>query len=203
MPDELPFIAILRGVRPDEVLGHAAALIAEGFAAIEVPTNSPDWQSSVRRLMTTYPNAPEIGAGTVLRLEDVDLLAATGARLLVTPNTDTRIIGHAKERGLRTVIGAMTPSEALAAVAAGADALKIFPASVVGPRFARVLQAVLPRPVPLYAVGGITADNLADYAEHGWSGYGLGGELFRPGQTVADTQTKAGKFRRAWEERRR
>jgi 2-dehydro-3-deoxyphosphogalactonate aldolase len=200
MPDELPFIAILRGVTPDEVLGHAAALAAEGFAAIEVPTNSPDWQSSVRRLMTTYPTAPEIGAGTVLRLEDVDALAATGAKLMVTPNTDTAVIRHAKQKGLRAVIGAMTPSEVLAAVAAGADAIKIFPASVVGPRFAKIVQAVLPRQVPLYAVGGITPANLATYAEGGWAGYGLGGELYLPGQSIADTDARAAVFRRAWEE---
>jgi 2-dehydro-3-deoxyphosphogalactonate aldolase len=194
-----PFIAILRGITPAEVLEHAAALTAEGFVAIEVPTNSPDWQLSVARLAATYAGKPEVGAGTVLRLEDVDALAATGAKLMVTPNTDARVIAHAKARGLRAVIGAMTPSEALAALAAGADALKIFPASVVGPRFARILRAVLPRPLPLYAVGGITPTNLAEYAEHGWDGYGLGGELYRPGQTVADTQTRAATFRRAWD----
>lgn len=199
-PAALPFIAILRGVTPDEVLGHASALVAEGFGSIEVPTNSPDWERSLRRLVATYPTAPEIGAGTVLRLEDVDALAATGAKLMVTPNTDARIIGHARARGLRAVIGAMTPSEALAAVAAGADALKIFPASVVGPRFARILQAVLPRPLPLYAVGGITPANLAEYAEHGWSGYGLGGELYRAGQPIAVTRESAAKFRSAWED---
>jgi 2-dehydro-3-deoxyphosphogalactonate aldolase len=101
------------------------------------------------------------------------------------------------------VIGAMTPTEALAAVAAGADALKIFPASVVGPRFAQIIKAVLPRQIPLYAVGGVTAANLATYAEGGWAGYGLGGELYRPGQSVNDTEAKAAAFRRAWEELRK
>jgi 2-dehydro-3-deoxyphosphogalactonate aldolase len=201
MPNrDLPFIAILRGVTPDEALGHARVLAAEGFAAIEVPTNSPDWAVSVRRLAATFLDGPEVGAGTVLRLEDVDALAATGARLLVTPNTDPGVIRHAKTRGLRAVIGAMTPTEALAAVAAGADALKIFPASVVGPRFAWIVRAVLPRDVPLYAVGGITPANLVDYADGGWAGFGLGGELYRPGQSVADTEARAAAFRRAWEE---
>jgi 2-dehydro-3-deoxyphosphogalactonate aldolase len=201
MDTALPFIAILRGVTPDEILAHAAALAGEGFAAIEVPASSPDWQTSVARLAATYSGKPEVGAGTVLRLEDVDALAATGAKLMVTPNTDARVIAHAKARGLRAVIGAMTPSEALAALAAGADALKIFPASVVGPRFARILGSVLPRKVPLYAVGGISPANLVEYAEpnQGWAGYGLGSELYRPGQTVADTQANAAAFRRAWE----
>jgi 2-dehydro-3-deoxyphosphogalactonate aldolase len=196
----LPFVAILRGVTPDEVLGHARVLVSAGFAAIEVPTNSPDWAESVRRLAAAYPAGPEVGAGTVLRLEDVDALAATGAKLMVTPNTDAAIVRHAKAKGLRALVGAMTPSEALVAVAAGADALKIFPASVVGPGFARILKAVLPRDVPLYAVGGITPANLGEYVGGAWAGFGLGGELYRPGQPVGGTEAKAVAFRRAWED---
>jgi 2-dehydro-3-deoxyphosphogalactonate aldolase len=207
LPLPLPFIGILRGVSPEDVLEHARVLARHGFAAIEVPTNSPGWATSVGLLASTYGRGTqpevEVGAGTVLSVEDVDALAATGARLMVTPNTDAGIIRHAKAKGLRAVIGAMTPSEALAALAAGADALKIFPASVVGPRFARVVGAVLPRQVPIYAVGGITPDNLATYADGGWSGFGLGGELYRPGQLVADTDARAAAFRRAWEELRR
>jgi 2-dehydro-3-deoxyphosphogalactonate aldolase len=202
MPAEpaLPFIAILRGVRPDEVLAHATVLAEHGFAAIEVPTNSPAWAVSVRRLVEAHRHGPEIGAGTVLCAEDVDALAATGGKLMLTPNTDATIIRLAKAKDLRVVAGVMTPSEALAALAAGADALKIFPASVVGPRFARSLAAVLPRAVPLYAVGGITTANLAEYADGGWSGFGLGGELYRPGQSVADTAARATAFRRVWQE---
>jgi 2-dehydro-3-deoxyphosphogalactonate aldolase len=203
MQGELPFIAILRGITPGEILEHAQALASEGFAAIEVPTNSPDWKASVARLASAYADRPEVGAGTVLRREDVDALAATGARLMVTPNTDEDIVRYAKTKGLRTVIGAMTPSEALAAVHAGADALKIFPASIVGPHFARMLKAVLPRAVPVYAVGGITPASLVDYAGAGWEGFGLGGELYRPGQSVEATRESAIKFRRAWEELRR
>ena len=202
MPSESPLrlIAILRGVKPDEVLGHARALVERGFAAIEVPTNSPDWAESVTRLASTYGTEPEVGAGTVLRLEDVDALVATGAKLMVTPNTHPGIIRQAKAKGLRAIIGAMSPTEALAALAAGADALKIFPASVVGPRYARALEAVLPRKVPIYAVGGVTPANLAQYAEGGWAGVGLGGELYRPGQSIADTDARAAAFKRAWEE---
>jgi 2-dehydro-3-deoxyphosphogalactonate aldolase len=196
---QLPFVAILRGITPDEILEHARVLVAQRFAAIEVPANSPDWALSVRRLAAAHPDGPDVGAGTVLTVADVDALAATGAKLMVTPNTDVSVVRHAKARGLRALIGAMTPSEALAAVAAGADALKIFPASVVGPGFARILRAVLPRPVPLYAVGGLTPATLAAYADGSWSGFGLGGELYRPGQSVADTETKAAAFRRAWE----
>jgi 2-dehydro-3-deoxyphosphogalactonate aldolase len=202
--DLLPFVAILRGVTPDEVVEHARVLAAAGFATVEVPTNSPDWKVSVARLVAAFPDGPEIGAGTVLGLEDVDALAATGANLMVTPNTDVAVLRHAKARGLRALAGAMTPSEALAAVAAGADALKIFPASVVGPQFARILQAVLPTKVPLYAVGGITPSNLAAHVyAGGWAGFGLGGELYRPGQSPAGTEAKAAAFRRAWEELQR
>ena len=199
LPGLLPFVAILRGVTPDEVVAHARVLVAARFAAIEVPTNSPDWAESVRRLATTFPDGPEVGAGTVLRLEDVDALAATGAKLMVTPNTDAAIIRAAKAKGLRALAGAMTPTEVLAAVAAGADAIKIFPASVVGAGFARIVKAVLPREVPLYAVGGVKPDNLGEYAGKGWAGFGLGGELYRPGQPAADTEVKAAAFGRAWD----
>ena len=198
LPAVLPFVAILRGVTPEEVLAHARVLAAARFAAIEVPTNSPGWAESVRRLAEAFPGGPEIGAGTVLRLEDVDALAATGAKLMVTPNTDATIIRAAKAKGLRALAGAMTPTEVLAAVAAGADAIKIFPASVVGAGFARIVKAVLPREVPLYAVGGIRPDNLDEYAGKGWAGFGLGGELYRPGQPATDTEVKAAAFRRAW-----
>jgi 2-dehydro-3-deoxyphosphogalactonate aldolase len=199
----LPFIAILRGVKPDEILVHASVLSAHGFEAIEVPTNSPGWADSVRHLAQNYGDALSVGAGTVLSVGDADALAATGAKLMVTPNVDAAVIRHAKSRGLRACIGVMTPTEALAAVAAGADALKIFPASVVGPGFARIIKAVLPRTLPLYAVGGITPANLATYVDGGWSGYGLGGELYRPGQSVIETEARAAAFRRAWEEVRR
>jgi 2-dehydro-3-deoxyphosphogalactonate aldolase len=199
MSRELPLVAILRGVTPEEVLAHARPLAAVGFAAIEVPTNSPGWTESVARLVAAFPDGPEVGAGTVLTPEDVDALAATGAKLMVTPNMDVAVVRRAKARGLRALVGAMTPTEALAAVAAGADALKIFPTSVVGPGFARVVGAVLPREVPLYAVGGITLASLADYAGRGWAGFGLGGELYRAGQSAADTEAKAAAFRRAWE----
>jgi 2-dehydro-3-deoxyphosphogalactonate aldolase len=203
MPNDLPFVAILRGVKPDEVLAHARVLSAHGFEAIEVPTNSPGWRDSVRLLAQNYGDGVTVGAGTVLSTADVDALAATGAKLMVTPNTDPAVVRHAKQKGLRALVGCMTPSEALAAVAAGADGLKIFPASVVGPRFARIVQAVLPRQVPLYAVGGVTPANLSQYADLGWAGYGLGGELYRPGQSAGDTEAKAAAFRDAWSALRR
>jgi 2-dehydro-3-deoxyphosphogalactonate aldolase len=200
MPAELPFIAILRGITPDQILDHARELASQQFFAIEVPTNSPDWSTSVGHLAATYRNGPLVGAGTILRRGDVDALAATGAKLMVTPNTDEDVIRYGKARGLKAVIGAMTPSEALAAVHAGADALKIFPASITGPGFARILKAVLPVDVPLYAVGGVKPSNLADYANGGWAGFGLGTELYQPGQSVDETRANAAKFRRAWEE---
>ncbi|MFT3761814.1 MAG: 2-dehydro-3-deoxy-6-phosphogalactonate aldolase [Pseudoxanthomonas sp.] len=194
-PDtSLPLIAILRGITPADLRAHVRALIAAGITQIEIPTNSPDWSASVRLALEEAGAAAEVGAGTVLQVADVDRLAATGARLMVTPNTDAAVIAHGRKLGLDIAAGFSTASEAFAAIAAGAQRLKLFPASHFGPDYVRALKAVLPPQVPVYAVGGIRADNLAAFLRAGCAGAGLGGELYRPGQDAATTARKAAEF---------
>lgn len=194
----LPLIAILRGIRPDEVLAQVQALVEAGFDAIEIPLNSPGWADSVRLAVRAFGDRALIGAGTVLQPADVDQLVAAGGRLVVTPNTHVPVIRAAVHHGLVTCIGCMTATEALAALDAGAQALKLFPAGQLGPAYVRALKAVLPPDVPLFAVGGITPANLADYLTAGCVGAGLGNDLYRPGQTAAETADRAWRFVRAY-----
>lgn len=198
-PTELPLIAILRGIRPDEVLAHAQALVDAGFDAIEIPLNSPDWAQSVRRVADALGTRALIGGGTVLRPADADALAAAGGRLVVTPNTRPALIAHAVARGLHVAAGFATASEAFDALDAGAQALKLFPATTYGPGHVKALKAVLP-PVPLFAVGGITPANLAEYLKAGCLGAGLGSDLYKPGQDVARTAAMARAFVAAYRE---
>jgi len=190
----LPLIAILRGITPTEVVDHVAALVDAGFEAIEVPLNSPAWEDSIARTLDRFGGSTLIGGGTVLRAADVDRLAGLGARLAVTPNTRPALIEHAVAAGLEVVAGFATPSEAFDAIDAGAQALKLFPATTCGPGFVRAVRAVLPPSLPLFAVGGITPDNLADYVAAGCLGAGLGSDLYRPGQPVAQTVERARRF---------
>lgn len=190
----LPLIAILRGIRPDEVLAHTQALVDAGFDAIEIPLNSPDWAQSVQLAARAFGDRALIGAGTVLKPADVELMVAGGGKLVVTPNTNADVIRAAVAHKLVTCIGCMTATEAFAALDAGAEALKIFPAGALGPGYVRALKAVLPPEVPVFAVGGITPENLADYLAAGCIGAGLGGDLYRPGQPVERTVERAHAF---------
>lgn len=192
-PTRLPLIAILRGIRPDEALDHAQALVDAGFDAIEIPLNSPDWATSVRRVADAFGTRALIGGGTVLRNDDADALAAAGGKLVVTPNTRPSLIAHAVQRGLLVAAGFATASEAFDALDAGAQALKLFPATTYGPGHVKALRAVLP-PVPLFAVGGVTPQNLGDYLDAGCTGAGLGSDLYKPGQEAARTAAKAHAF---------
>ena len=196
---KLPLIAILRGIRPEEVLDHAAALVALGFTAIEIPLNSPQWEVSIERLVNQYADRILVGAGTVLKPVQVDILCTLGARLVLTPNTNPSLIRYAVSRELPVIAGVATPSEAFAAAEAGAQALKIFPASVYGPSFARALRAVL-ADVPLFAVGGVTAVNLGDYLRAGCVGAGLGTDLYHAGQPVSRTEAMGRAFINAYRE---
>jgi 2-dehydro-3-deoxyphosphogalactonate aldolase len=198
-PTSLPLIAILRGIRPDEALAHAQALVDAGFDAIEIPLNSPDWSASVRAVSEAFGGRALIGGGTVLRPADADALAEAGGRLVVTPNTRPSLIAHAVGRGLHVAAGFATASEAFDALDAGAQALKLFPATTYGPGHVRALKAVLP-PVPLFAVGGITPANLAEYLRAGCIGAGLGSDLYKPGQDVARTAAIASAFVTAYRE---
>ncbi|WP_196062149.1 MULTISPECIES: 2-dehydro-3-deoxy-6-phosphogalactonate aldolase [unclassified Serratia (in: enterobacteria)] len=197
-PYKLPLVAILRGITPEEVLEHASGLLAAGFEMIEVPTNSPRWQESVELLQRHYGSKAHIGAGTVIDDAKLDALIASGAPLMVTPNTNPVLISRAKAAGLTTCIGAMTPSEVFAALEAGADIVKVFPAAIMGVDYVRALVSVLPKTTQLFAVGGITPDNLAEYLAAGYRGAGLGSDLYRAGQTAEETLQKAQRFAAAW-----
>ncbi|HSW08418.1 2-dehydro-3-deoxy-6-phosphogalactonate aldolase [Aquabacterium sp.] len=193
-PGALPLVAILRGIRPEEAAAHARAVFDAGFDCIEVPTNSPDWPASLRHIRALAPPGALLGAGTVLDASHLDALQAAGGQLAVSPHVDTALITDTVRRGLMAVPGAMTASEVFAAWRTGARAVKLFPAATLGPGHVRALCAVLPPELPLLAVGGVTVDNLADYLRAGCLGAGLGGELYRPGQSPADTAQRAAAF---------
>lgn len=198
-PFHPPLVAILRGVRPDEVVAHVEALLEAGFAAIEIPTNSPDWARSVALAVSACGDRAMVGAGTVLEPTQLDALQAAGGQLVVTPNVRPALIRQARDRGFTIAAGCATASEAFDALEAGAQMLKLFPAAVYGPALARALRSVLP-PVPLLAVGGITPGNLAEYLSAGCSGAAIGGELYRAGQAPEETGAQARRFVRAWRE---
>ncbi|WP_036116410.1 MULTISPECIES: 2-dehydro-3-deoxy-6-phosphogalactonate aldolase [Luteibacter] len=197
-PTALPLIAILRGITPDEVVDHVEALIEAGFDAIEIPLNSPDWRRSIPLAVQAAGKRALVGAGTVLSPELASEVADLGGHLMVTPNTDPATIRKARERNLYTAIGFMTPSEAFAALAAGAQSLKLFPATNLGPAYIKAIRAVLPPDVPLLAVGGVTPDNLGQFLDAGCIGAGLGGDLYKPGQPVSRTRDQAAAFVKAY-----
>ena len=198
-PTQLPLIAILRGIRPEHAIAHTEALIEAGFDTIEIPLNSPDWQTSIRAVAARFGTQALIGGGTVLRPEQADALLDVGGKLVVTPNTRPSLIAHAVQRGLFVAAGFATASEAFDALDAGAQALKLFPATTYGPAHVKALRAVLP-PVPLFAVGGITPSNLADYLRAGCIGAGLGSDLYKPGQDLVRTTQMARAFVAAYHE---
>lgn len=177
----LPLIAILRGVRPAEVVAIGRALVDAGFAALEVPLNSPAPFESIRALAEALGDRALIGAGTVLSGADAAQVGAAGGRLIVMPHADVEIVREAKRRRLLCVPGVATPTEAFAALAAGADALKLFPAEALPPPVVKAWRAVLPRTTWLLPVGGITPTTMAPYLTAGANGFGLGSALYRAG----------------------
>jgi 2-dehydro-3-deoxyphosphogalactonate aldolase len=188
---ECPVIAILRGVRPDEVLDHAQVLFAAGVRGIEIPLNSPDPLDSIGELAAAYAGRMVVGAGTVLTAERVEAVAAAGGRIIVAPNTGVEVIRRAVELGLAPAPGFATATEAFIALEAGARHLKLFPAVTYGPAHLKQLKAVLPSAAVIWAVGGVGPDSMADWWAAGARAFGLGGELYRAGQSVAETADKA------------
>ena len=189
-----PLVAILRGLPPEQAEAIGDALLEAGVRIIEVPLNSPDPLASIARLAARFGGEALIGAGTVLDPADVTRIAEAGGGLIVAPNTDARVIRAAKAAGMASAPGCFTPTEAFAALEAGADALKLFPAEAAPPAVVKALRAVLPRAIPLIAVGGITPAAMAAYRAAGADGFGLGGALYAPGMTAAEVGQRARAF---------
>ena len=189
-----PLIAILRGVKPDEVEAIGEALVAAGFTIIEVPMNSPEPLDSIARLARKLEGRAVVGAGTVLRVEDVKAVGAAGGTLIIAPNANLRVIAAAAERGYVALPGIATPTEAFAALDAGAAALKLFPAEAASPTVLKAMRAVLPKDTRVLPVGGIVPDGMAAWTQAGAAGFGLGSALYAPGMTAADVGARAAGF---------
>lgn len=194
-----PLVAILRGIQPSEVEAIADVLVEAGFEAIEVPLNSPDPLVSIERLARRYDDRILIGAGTVLSTTDCAAVADSGGRLMVSPNVDPGVLAMAVGRGMVTLPGVMTPTEALLAIRCGASALKFFPASVLGPSGISAIRAILPKGTQIAAVGGVSNENFADYIAADIRIFGLGTSLYKPGRTTAETATAAAAAIRAYD----
>ncbi len=193
-------IAILRGLTPAEALPAAQALIAAGITRIEVPLNSPDPLDSIAAMAREYSAVAEIGAGTVLTTKDVHAVRDAGGTLIVSPNCDPDVIIATKAAGMASWPGVMTPTECFAALKAGADGLKIFPASLIGPDGVKAIRAVLPKGTQVYAVGGAGPHNFAQWIRAGADGFGIGTALYTPGLSVADITARAHDIVAAYDE---
>jgi 2-dehydro-3-deoxyphosphogalactonate aldolase len=192
--DECPLVAIVRGVTPDEAEAIGDAIYEGGIRIIEVPLNSPDPLKSIERLSARFGDRMLVGAGTVLRAEEVDSVKRAGGRIIVSPDANLQVIAAAAEAGLVSSPGYFTPSEAFAAIRAGAHALKLFPAEGASPGVLRSQLAVIPKDIPVLAVGGIAPDNMRPWLDAGAAGFGLGSGLYKPGQSAAETLEKAKAF---------
>jgi len=189
--DQCPLVAIIRGVTPDEAESIGDALYEAGIRIIEVPLNSPDPLSSIKRLATKFGDRVLVGAGTVLKADDVARVRDAGGRIIVSPDTNPGVISAAAAASLVSSPGYFTPSEAFAAIRAGANALKLFPAEAASPAVLKAQLAVIPKNIPVLAVGGIRPDNMRPWLDAGASGFGLGGGLYQPGQSPEETLAKA------------
>jgi 2-dehydro-3-deoxyphosphogalactonate aldolase len=197
---QCPLIAILRGVRPDEVVEIGDALIGAGFTLIEVPLNSPDPLESIARLTRCFEGKAAIGAGTVLTVDDVHAVKAAGGQLIISPNVNTGVIGVGVAEGLVCLPGIATPTEAFAALAAGASGLKLFPAEASSPAALKAMRAVLPPGICILPVGGIRPEHMHAWLAAGAAGFGLGSALYAPGTTPREIGERALRFREALRE---
>lgn len=184
-------IAILRGVRPDEVVGIGAALVAAGIDTIEVPLNSPDPLDSIAALARAFGSVARIGAGTVLEVSQVAAVKAAGGVLAVSPDMNPEVIAATRAAGMASYPGVMTPTEAFAALRAGATGLKLFPGSLIGPAGLAAIRAVLPADAQCWAVGGAGPDNFAAWIAAGAHGFGIGTALYQPGLTAPEVRARA------------
>lgn len=193
-------IAILRGVQPHESVAIAQALYDEGFRVIEVPMNSPEPLQSIALIRQALPADCLVGAGTVLSPEMAQSVKDAGGQIIIMPHADTAVIRHAKALGMLCVPGVATVTEAFAALAAGADALKLFPAEQLGTATLKAWMSVLPEGVCICPVGGVTPDNMQPYVSAGAKGFGLGSALYKPGQSAAQTRAIAQQFQTNWKQ---
>lgn len=191
---DMPLIAILRGVRPDDAVDVASVLVDAGFRVIEVPLNSPAPLVSIERMSKRYGNDALIGAGTVLNETDVEAVANAGGRIIVAPNLSSSVGSAAASKGLDWCPGVMTPSEAFAALDHGASLLKFFPAELLPPAAIGAMRAVLPKEAMVAAVGGVTPERLGDYIQAGTNAFGLGSALFKPGYALDEIAERAKRF---------
>ncbi|MEY4694920.1 MAG: 2-dehydro-3-deoxy-6-phosphogalactonate aldolase [Pseudomonadota bacterium] len=190
---QLPLIAILRGLTPAEAPAIGEALVSSGFVLIEVPLNSPQPVDSIARLVAQFPHAL-VGAGTVLQVQQVKEVHAAGGRLVVAPNFNPSVVAAALALGMVVLPGVASPTEAFAALDAGAHGLKLFPAEMISPATVKALRAVLPQQTALMPVGGITPDTMAAYRAAGAAGFGLGSALYAPGRSADQVRASAQKF---------
>ncbi|WP_292080200.1 MULTISPECIES: 2-dehydro-3-deoxy-6-phosphogalactonate aldolase [Brevundimonas] len=196
--DALPLIAILRGLKPDEAVEVGEAIVAAGFRCLEVPLNSPEPLESIRRLRQALDGRALVGAGTVLNVAAAREVAQAGGQLIISPNTNVEVIAETKTLGLLSLPGFFTPSEAFAALDAGADALKLFPAEIAGPKGLKAVRAVLPAETRIYPVGGVDPDSMSAWRSAGASGFGIGSAVFKPGQSAEQVARQAEAFVAHW-----
>jgi 2-dehydro-3-deoxyphosphogalactonate aldolase len=194
---QMPVIAILRGVKPTEAVAIAEAVLESGIRVIEIPLNSPDPLESVRQVADRLAERAVVGAGTVLSEADVERVAESGGRIIVSPNMNGQVIRKTKAHGLVSAPGIMTPSEAFAALAAGADVLKLFPGELFTLPVIRAMAAVLPKTTALVLVGGVTPDLIGAFHGSPVTGFGVGSSIYKPGMTAADVKVSCGKFAEA------
>jgi len=189
--DECPLVAIIRGITPAEAEAIGEAVRDGGIRIIEVPLNSPDPLKSIELLAKKFGDSMLVGAGTVLKAEDVARVRDAGGRIIVSPDTNTDVIAASAQAGMVSSPGYFTPSEAFAAIRAGAHALKLFPAEAASPSVLKAQLAVIPKDVPVMVVGGVKPDNMRPWIDAGATGFGLGSGLYKPGQSAAETLEKA------------
>lgn len=194
-----PLIAILRGLTPPEAPAIAQALIDAGITRIEVPLNSPDPLDSIALLARDFGDRATIGAGTVLTPDQVQSVAEAGGRMVLSPNCDAAVIQATRAAGMDSFPGIMTPSEAFVALNAGASGLKLFPGELIGPKGLRAMRAILPAGTAMWAVGGVSAENMGEWRQAGAAGFGIGSSLYKPGDDAATVTAKARAMVAAWD----